>query len=379
MSQLKATIPVSAHVTGIDALRAVGAILVYALHLMPAEDHPWTRGWNMLAVNLFFVLSGFWVTKNFAKALATAEPQGNKGPVFWTSLAHRALRLLPIYYLIVLIGWLLDLQHVRANIGWHLLLAGNWRFALWPEWNDRLFHIWYVGAQEQMLIVWMLLMRWVPRRHWVLLAMVILGLTPLLRWITAGQLGGELNYYPMARMDSIVIGALLAIGSSSPKPDGFWGQRFRTGWLWTGHACLLLGYGLSVMFHESMVNYYLSHTLISLGAAAWIDAAIRGRLAFLDAWRIGRWFCWLGTVSYGIYLWHPVVPRLVGFLFARTGYPLGHVLDKLTGGHSLWLLAPSSWGGLFFWWFWTLGLTWLTAKLVEQPWIRLKKYLPRSS
>ena len=55
---------------------------------------------------LFFVLSGFLITGLLLKGRdAVVAGEASRGRVFRAFVARRALRIVPIYYMVVLIGW----------------------------------------------------------------------------------------------------------------------------------------------------------------------------------------------------------------------------------------------------------------------------------
>src|SRR5262249_10417329 len=74
----------------LDGLRGFAGILVVAHHLWPEVLF---FGWA--AVDLFFVLSGYLITRIILE---------NGGPGFlWTFYARRSLRIWPIYYISILV------------------------------------------------------------------------------------------------------------------------------------------------------------------------------------------------------------------------------------------------------------------------------------
>lgn len=96
---------------GLDGLRGIAILLVLNFHLWAAlsgqtvlpPGSPWTFLYaGHTGVALFFVLSGFLVSLPFIKAL-----EHNRRPSLRLYALHRALRILPPYYFIGLIGILL--------------------------------------------------------------------------------------------------------------------------------------------------------------------------------------------------------------------------------------------------------------------------------
>lgn len=102
-------------------------------------------GW--IGVDLFFVLSGLLVTRGFLAGERT-----------WAGyrlfLARRALRILPLYYIALVVGSVLD----RSPDIWHWIYLQNYSlpFSEHPEgWSA---HFWSLGVEEQFYLAWPLVL-----------------------------------------------------------------------------------------------------------------------------------------------------------------------------------------------------------------------------
>src|SRR5262249_13165378 len=102
----------------LDGLRAIAALLVVFAHamLLPYPS-PAAARW---AVDLFFVLSGFLITRILLANRVAGEPA-------WRFWVHRAARILPIYYLTVLAVWVASRD---ALAPWAAVYLSNYRYAL---------------------------------------------------------------------------------------------------------------------------------------------------------------------------------------------------------------------------------------------------------
>jgi peptidoglycan/LPS O-acetylase OafA/YrhL len=110
-------------IRALDGLRAVAAISIvvfHALHAANFQASPISRVlgnffWFLpTGVHLFFVLSGFLLFLPYARAMLTNRPL----PHVWLFYKRRALRILPVYWLaLVVLAILTALQHAPLRLG----------------------------------------------------------------------------------------------------------------------------------------------------------------------------------------------------------------------------------------------------------------------
>jgi peptidoglycan/LPS O-acetylase OafA/YrhL len=116
----------------LNAVRAIGAGMVLLTHV-GFNTGQITRGWTgaMLSrfdigVALFFVVSGFLLTRPAFHERQQGGPLPHVGHYLW----KRALRILPLYWVIVVVAMLLDPANRKASLGdWvsHLTLTQLYR------------------------------------------------------------------------------------------------------------------------------------------------------------------------------------------------------------------------------------------------------------
>jgi peptidoglycan/LPS O-acetylase OafA/YrhL len=105
----------------LDALRAVGALMVVLTHV-GFHTGRYPQGWTgaMLAhfdlgVALFFVVSGFLLARPWFAASAAGAPRPGTGRYLW----KRALRILPLYWIVVVVCLLLAPANSDVGVeGW---------------------------------------------------------------------------------------------------------------------------------------------------------------------------------------------------------------------------------------------------------------------
>jgi peptidoglycan/LPS O-acetylase OafA/YrhL len=146
------------HVPSLDGVRGLAVLLVLFAHTGAPGGHL-----GVLGVDIFFVLSGFLITT----LLATEKEQRGRIslPKFW---ARRALRLMPAYWLFL--GAMTILMvfggPMEAHHGW----SPRWHIAsLWlyfsnylplggfSPYNTMTYHIWTLSLEEQFYFIWPLI------------------------------------------------------------------------------------------------------------------------------------------------------------------------------------------------------------------------------
>lgn len=173
-------IPTAGHrLPGLDGLRAVAVLLVMLIHVGLV-------GFGWIGVQIFFVLSGFLITRILIDSRARSENAGSYFRVFYL---RRSLRIFPAYFAylaLVFVGLALTdpatWSRVQALAPW--LLTYTYNFGVMVEEPARsmwVAHLWSLSIEEQFylfwpLLIWLLPPRLLPR---VALAIVIAG--PVLR------------------------------------------------------------------------------------------------------------------------------------------------------------------------------------------------------
>jgi peptidoglycan/LPS O-acetylase OafA/YrhL len=331
------------HEPALDGLRGIAVAAVVVFHLDRLEG-------GFLGVDLFFVLSGFLIT-----SLLLAEHHRG-GTIrlgrFWE---RRARRLLPALFVMLLgVAVLLatlatDTERVRvrgdalATLGyvanWHRMVSefGYWDMFGMPSPLD---HTWSLAIEEQFYVLWPLVAALVlglgvrslagpiagPKvRRLGLLALAGAAVSFALLALTWVVTDTNRAYYATdTRIGPTLLGAALAAFVA--------GRPRRTGpparWI---EAAAIAALGWMAVCTTAIdgqgFSYYRGGLLsFSICAVAVIFAFTGGPLGPVGravAWRPLRW---LGTVSYGVYLWHwPVIV----FLTEERAHVGGWALDGL--------------------------------------------------
>jgi peptidoglycan/LPS O-acetylase OafA/YrhL len=293
-------------VAALDGLRGLSVLGVMLFHaeLLPGAFY---------ALDLFFVLSGLLITR-----LLLLEFERDHRIDLRLFYLRRALRLLPALMLVCAV--LVAVSAVQApalfSAMWKesviaLLYLSNWTRALGmhpPEW---LGHTWSLSTEEQYYALWPLLLVLCLKRGRSLAFIGGLCVTLMLAvWAQRGYLlwadapANRLYNGLDTRADGLMLGSglavLMTLGDRTPR----WLNAAKTfGRRLTPLALLLSAMLWAAGRWDAAWTFAFGLTLANLCAAALILGALDTGGLWAQAWS-HRALAWLGTLSYGIYLWH---------------------------------------------------------------------------
>jgi peptidoglycan/LPS O-acetylase OafA/YrhL len=311
----------------LDGLRAFAVLGVLATHFL-AADAIW--GWGgHLGVRLFFVISGFLITTILLDARHDAEDAGgSKRSLAGRFYVKRALRLLPLFYAVILIAYIVNFQTIRETALWHALYASNFSVIHRQSWEGSISHFWTLSVEEQFYLVWPALILWATRRHLRTLMVIVIAGAIVFRAIAEPVLGltqFTMWMVPISVFDCLAMGALLA--ATRVSHDGS-RERFDMFLRRASLPALALGIAMIVVLatRPPVPPTLVWRTFESAGNFAWVIAfaALVAR-ASQNRGDTAGWFlgwgpvAYVGKISYGIYVLHNFVPHFVGPALAAAG------------------------------------------------------------
>ncbi len=335
-------------IASLDGLRAVALLIIMGYHF----GLNWLPG-GFIGVDIFYVLSGYLIT-----GLLLSEYHRQSAvnlPAFWLARARRLLPALAIVLVAVTLmvrfaepaGLYPDFRMSALSAlfyfsnWWQIAASGNYFVATGAV--SPLTHTWSLAVEEQFYLVWPLvvlgvmhLARGYLRGVRILLALSVVG-------AVASAVEMALLYNPLANTtrlyfgtdthaQSILVGSAMACALTMiERRRGTEGMAPRARSLGARRLLVLAGLaGLagtailsSLVDGTSWFDYQGGFFLSALSSAAVIVAAVTVPTGVIARFLSLRPLIWLGTISYGAYLWHfPVFVYLDAARTGQTGFVL---------------------------------------------------------
>jgi peptidoglycan/LPS O-acetylase OafA/YrhL len=197
-----------------DGLRAFAFLAVFVHHAFGAP-----LLW--MGVDLFFVLSGFLITRNLLR-LRRAATRGSALGAFYF---RRLLRIIPPYYIALALIFTLT-SGGRDHAAWYFGFASNIHDAAYGPDNGALSTMWSIAIEEQFYVVWPWFVLLLPRRRLATMFWFVIGLAAVFRYAFSACDFNVVYRLTICRMDLLASGALLAL-IESRSPNWFSENRSR--------------------------------------------------------------------------------------------------------------------------------------------------------
>jgi peptidoglycan/LPS O-acetylase OafA/YrhL len=253
----------------------------------------------MIGVTLFFVLSGFLITRILLASRDKAEQTGtSRLHVFRQFFLRRALRIFPIYYITLAVLCLSPLTPAvfKSQVGYHFGYLSNVLFFRQGR-EDFAAHLWTLSVEEQFYLLWPFVILFVPRRSLSTAIGGFLALGAFFR-LFGGTDWGWAVLTPSC-FDSFALGAALALARvGSPHASRPFMTALRLLAVASAALCIVSAAAPWPIWRGG------DRTLLGVLSAWVIAEACRGIPGVVGRLLRHPVLLYLGKISYGLYLFH---------------------------------------------------------------------------
>ena len=316
----------------LDTIRGIAILLVFWYHgfqfFTPTSSGApaWERlflaaakeGWS--GVNVFFVLSGFLITGILLDSV-------NKPHYYSRFYYRRALRILPAYYLLLLVlvalGYISFLQrHTSwAFLGLSFIYLSNMARILGVPMQYA--PLWSLAVEEHFYLLWPAAVRTLTKRNLIIVASSVCMIEPFLRVYAVHRGGLWWDHYTWLSADGLALGGLLAVfGRSSHASRANLlklAALAAVGAIGAMTVSIVVPRSVAIGIRSTCVNYFAFSTV---AAVLWLGTGAYRGLVNL------RLLSFFGYISYGLYLIHMLfldlysgaVAKFIPFLSVGTSF-----------------------------------------------------------
>jgi len=346
------------HLPGLNGLRALAAITVLWGHVFQDTFGKWGHirggGFSLIddGVTMFFVISGFLITY-----LLIQEKNKTSTVDIPKFYLRRILRIWPIYYGYILFAIVVLLilgrqgEIINGRLWYYLFFTANIPFitasGIWP-----IVHFWSIGVEEQFYLFWPWLAKFSKKRL-LQIAIVVYCLWLACKYgslLVGGKCWGY-RFFSVTRFDCMMLGAIGAI-LYYRKNKMFCNILFNK---WVNSVAWVLL--LTSQFYCSFIPAPFRIQYMAIISLVVIMSQLRDRPFLINLET--PFFDFIGKISYGIYVIHPILI----FLFSRWYSMFDIGLSELTQRILIYVGITSI----------TIALAWVSYQFYEKPFLRLKR------
>ncbi len=281
-----------------------------------------------LGVNFFFVLSGFLITH-----LLLNEKKKNKTISIRKFFMRRLLRIWPVYFLTLLIGFFVlpalfqnvskDYLPFEVNVPlsklvWYSLFVVNFDMVLNGVNYLTVVVLWSISIEEQYYLIWPLIAKFASKYLLVVVLCMLFLLSFWYRYTNYLDIS-KISYSTFSVINNLAVGGLCSWGI-------FYSRKFTNVFVNLNKPVIILVYfffalsiplrGFTYYFNDNLDRLLVSTApfVFSLFFAFIILEQNFSRHSFYKMHNI-KLFSDLGAISYGLYCYHMISIFIVEFMF----------------------------------------------------------------
>jgi len=298
------------HILPLDGVRATAALMVLVFHCFQITTFhsSWGLALQKLGflgqtgVSLFFVLSGFLITRILLQ-------QKNEPHYLFNFFMRRALRIFPLYFLYLcliyfIIPLLFDKNIPDISQQWYYWIYLQ-DFAItfrWPAIGPK--HFWSLAIEEHFYMFWPFVVLYGKMQNLFTAVFLLIGISIVTRiLLVQGQY--ETYFFTFARLDEISLGCLLAILERKGVLAEWSLQKVQIAFILVLGAAGVLWFQFSSLANPiiQVVKYQFISITYFL-AVAWVIMAPQQKL--IIRLLSSKFMVFTGSISYGIYVYQAI-------------------------------------------------------------------------
>lgn len=349
--------------TSLNGFRCICALAVIKEHAKLYLPGPRIINLGWLGVDLFFVISGFLIV-----TLLLRERDLRGGINLKSFYMRRTLRIFPVYYFLVLSVFLVyfvispwkpdGFEFYKNTFPVLLLYAQN----ILVVSLGVFFHTWSLAMEEQFYLVWPTIEKYLCLRSRIFIVFIVFIVSEMCNFgVFNGWLdevyefsGAHLKPMFLITFTPIIVGVSLAYMLHDQRGYALLARFLRWRYSVLGITGLIVV--VCEMAPESLQGWpkLIIHLLMGLLLASVVireDHCVAGLLN-------QRWISYVGSISYGVYLYHTIVIGIIAGIYAKFGYPEQEAMLTF-------LLAV----------FFSIAIAHFSFQYLEKPFLRLKKQI----
>jgi peptidoglycan/LPS O-acetylase OafA/YrhL len=299
----------------LNGIRFIAVFLVLLDHwLVPILPVPLGH----LGVVIFFVLSGFLITRIlFLNADEIQQTKSSAWPKIIRFIYRRSLRIFPIYFILLFIGLIFNISNFKELWPWLISYTPNLYIMIKGQWLGTWDHLWSLAVEEQYYLFFPYFILFLNKNRYLRLFVIMISLGILSRLIfylivphDSIEKYWMFSYVnPLSAIDCFGMGGLLAY---------FYHYDYNY-LLKIAEKKNLLLITISAVFISLILSNYSVYTydniwfsifersISAIFAYFLIMNALMERNNYLGVLLENKVVIYLGSISYGIYLYHNIV------------------------------------------------------------------------
>ena len=331
-------------------------VFVLIEHFADTIGHKITAGYY--GVDLFFIISGFLITNILLKS------QGTFFKCYKNFVGRRTLRIFPIYYLMLFFMVIIGYKPCCEYILFFATYTINYAWVYYNIPMNALSHYWSLAIEEQFYLFWPIFIlgfRGKPKVMWsvTILIIVVCFFQLTTRYFIAANPYNFVGLF--TRAGSLCLGALGGmLYHRKMLSDDFFGKNILVEWL----VFVVLGITL-------LTTYDLKYVVLALCSFYIVLKSVHSdfHIAWLNHFLTHRTVQYIGSISYGIYIFHLPIGYFLTTKFVSPWWCAINfdALGPFQFIHSyLWVVLLPTYALL------SIGVAALSSRYIERPILTLK-------